>query len=67
MRNVKKQAQEGRKIIRKKDRIDLSYDEMKQILDTFAEKQKTVGTFDALWETVSDAFLMGIAVGHRNA
>lgn len=67
MRNVKKTADKGREILRKKDRLDLTVGELNQFYEAFNEKVKTTGVYDALWDTIGDAYKMGIAVGMRNA
>ena len=67
MRDVKKTANKGRAIIKKRNRLDLTNEELNQFYEAFNEKVKTTGVYDALWDTIGDAYKMGIAVGMRNA
>ncbi len=67
MRNVQKTADKGREILQKRDRLDLTVGELNQFYEAFNEKAKKDGIYNALWDTIGDAYKMGIVVGMRNA
>ena len=67
MRDVKKTAEAGRKILQKRDRLDLSINELNQFYEAFEEEAKTCGVEGALFHLIGDAYKMGLAVGMRNA
>lgn len=67
MRDVKKQAEQGSAFLAKHERADLSMNELMQFYTNYEAKNKESGHFDALWDVISDAFKMGVAVGARNA
>lgn len=67
MRDVKKTANKGRAIIKKRNRLDLTNDELNQFYEAFNEKASKNGVCNALLNTIDDAYKMGIAVGMRNA
>lgn len=62
MRNVAKQAEQGRNIVRKNDRLDLYAQELHALLD------KSIATKDTndIYDAVVNAYYMGLAVGVRN-
>ena len=62
MRNVAKQAEQGRNIVRKNDRLDLYGQELHALLDKSIATKDTNDIFDA----VVNAYYMGLAVGTRN-
>lgn len=64
MRNVIKNAQEGKKIVRKRPGLDLSKGELEQLYEIF-NKQEHV--YNGLWDAITCAYDMGLAVGMRNA
>lgn len=66
MRDIKKQAQQGRELLEKNSRLDLSAGELDQFYDSFDQILKEKGLTDAIFHTVGDAFKMGLAVGARN-
>lgn len=67
MRNVQKTADKGRAIIKKRNRLDLTNEELNQFYEAFNEKASKNGVCNALLNTIDDAYKMGIAVGMRNA
>ena len=68
MRDVRKQAEQGQKIIRKHERADLTVSEIHQLADIFIEAQDDLNSVsEGLYEVVTTAFLFGVAVGDRNA
>lgn len=68
MRDVRKQAEQGQKIMKKHEQTDLKVSEICQIIDIFNEtKDDLNNTSEGLFEAITTAFLMGVAVGDRNA
>ena len=67
MRNTKKNADQGREIVRKKERIDLAAEEVHQLIDKIAENPVGKLVINEVYDAVCDAFYMGVAVGTRNA
>lgn len=67
MRDLKKQAQQGREIIRKYKRADLSVSDLRKICDDFTATAEKDGIYNALMDAVADCYYMGVAVGSRNA
>lgn len=68
MRDVRKQAEQGKKIIRKHEKADLSVSKIHQLVDIFKDTQDdTNSVLEGVYEAVVNAFLMGVAVGSRNA
>jgi len=65
MRDMKKNAEQGRSFIRKHERADLKAVEVIELISQSREE----GSFDInkLYEAICDAFYMGVAVGARNA
>lgn len=66
MRDIKKQAQQGRAIIRKHDRADLTVGELRRICDDFTAAAEKQGVYNALIDAVTNSYYMGVAVGSRN-
>jgi len=64
MRDIKKQAEQGRAIIRKHERADLRADEILQFTAMY-DKAAANGSRDGLYDVIRAAFLMGVAVGNR--
>jgi len=64
MRNVIKNAQEGKKIVRKRPGLDLSTGELKQLYEIFDGQDEI---YNGLWDAITCAYDMGLAVGMRNA
>ena len=62
MKDMKKQAAEGRAIIRKFDALDLTADEANQLFNLYKGGQ----TFDALLDVITAAYYSGIATGTRH-
>lgn len=67
MRNVKKTIDQGHEIIKKRNNLDLNILEMEFFYDGFQDTAKETGIYNALWDVISGAYLMGLAVGMRNA
>ena len=66
MRNTKKNADQGREIVRKKERIDLSVGELQQLVNKIAENPAGRLVLEDVYDAVCDAFYMGVAVGTHN-
>jgi hypothetical protein len=64
MRDIKKQAEQGRAIIRKHERADLHLSEIMQFVDLY-DQETARGSNDGLYTVIQEAFLMGVAVGNR--
>lgn len=62
MRNVAKQAEQGRNIVRKNEKLDLYGQELHALLDKSIVTKDTNDIYDA----VVNAYYMGLAVGVRN-
>ncbi len=67
MRDIKKQAQQGRAVIRKHNRADLTVSELRRICDDFTAAAEQQGVYNALIDAVANSYYMGVAVGSRNA
>lgn len=66
-RNIQKQAEQGREVVRKHPRIDMTVDELFDFVALFDSTIKETENLSAgIYEVVSSAFYMGIAVGNRN-
>lgn len=63
MKDMKKQAAEGRAIIRKFDALDLTADEANQLFNLYKRGGQT---FDALLDVITAAYYSGIATGTRH-
>ena len=62
MRNVEKQAAQGRNIVRANDKLDLYGSELHVLLD----KPIATRNYNDIYDAVVDAYYMGLAVGMRN-
>ncbi len=62
MRNVEKQAEQGRNIVRQNDKLDLYGSELTVLLE---RPLATRGSND-IYDAVVNAYYMGLAVGMRN-
>lgn len=62
MKDMKKQAQQGRAIIRQFDALDLTVDEASQLFTMY----KGGATLDALLDVITAAYYSGIATGTRH-
>lgn len=62
MRNVEKQAEQGRNIVRKNDKLDLYGQELRTLIEKPLETRGSNDIYDA----VVKAYYMGLAVGMRN-
>ena len=67
MRNIDKNIEQGNEIIRKHKRADLSISELYYFYENFKKSAEEKGTANGLFDLISDAFYMGVAVGARNA
>lgn len=63
MRNIEKNIEQGRAIVRKRPGLDLSIGELEKLMEI--ARQEPPG--NELFRAVSDAFLCGIAIASRNA
>ena len=66
MRDVEKQIMQGKEIIAKHSRADISLSEVDYFYSMFKEHSKKHGPSDALFRIIGAAFHMGVAVGARN-
>ena len=64
MRDIYKQAEQGRQIIEKHRRMDLTYSELNQF---FHPEGHEIQPTNEKFELIKIAFLMGVAVGTRNS
>lgn len=64
-RDIHKQAAQGRTIINKHERADLSASELMDILKLHDEVEARDHNGNGLYEAIRTAFLMGVAVGYR--
>ncbi len=60
MRNMEKAVEQGRKIVRQRERLDLRASEAKRM-----EAKYRGGEAD-IYDVIQDAFLAGLAIGYRN-
>jgi vacuolar-type H+-ATPase subunit D/Vma8 len=60
MRDVRKQAEQGKKLL--SERRELTFGELQQFFKHYAERENPN---DGLWEVIADAFYMGVATGIR--
>lgn len=68
MRNIEKQAQQGRDfVVKHHEGADITAKELKSFLDEFEATAKEHGTKAALYDAVANSFYMGVSVGRRNA
>ena len=67
MRNVTAQIEKGTAAIKNNWRLDMSANEMQAFYDSFKATTEKAGISDAIWETVSRAYKMGLAVGLHNS
>ena len=65
MRDINKQEQQGKEIMKKNMRADLTAGELMQFRDAFIDTFKKKGYIEAMYKIVCTAFYMGFAVGHR--
>jgi hypothetical protein len=66
-RDIKKQMDQGRTIIRRHPAADLRASELLQFVEMHDRKEAEAGNRNGLYELIEAAFLMGVAVGARNA
>ena len=64
MRNVIKQAEQGRELVRKHIQTDLTVGEVQQLYDLYKQAPTPA---DGIYDLIGNAFYMGYAVGHRSA
>lgn len=62
-RDIENFKERGKEIIERNERCDLTIGEFRQLLDNFIQIAAEQSTFDAVWKTVEDTFLLGVAVG----
>lgn len=63
MRDINRQIEQGREIIRKHEGADMHYSEIKYFMESY---DNTRPKWDSLASVIYKAFLMGVAVGSRN-
>lgn len=64
-RNMQKQRDMGEKILNNNERFQLLTSDMMEIYDKYVKESEELNPFDALWQTVSDVYKMGVATGTR--
>lgn len=62
-RNIQNLKKRGSEVIKHNERCDLNVEELLQLMEDFKRLAIEQGSFDAVWETIGDAFHIGIAVG----
>lgn len=62
-RDIHKQAELGRKIMKKHDMSNLRGEEIVELYEEFKSLSLEKPVFDAFWEKIVDAFMMGVTVG----
>lgn len=63
MRDINRQIEQGREIIRKHEQADLHLTEIRYFMDSYDNARPK---WDSLAYVIHNAFLMGVAVGSRN-
>lgn len=66
MRNVTKAIMNGEKIISQNDKLDMTCSELQIFFEMYKHDAETSGHYDALWNAIANAYLMGLSVGTRN-
>jgi len=66
MRNVTATIEKGKAALRNNWRLDISAEELQVFFDNFRETTEKTGIYEAIWETVTSAYEMGLAVGIKN-
>lgn len=67
MRNIQKRIADGKELARKKEKLDLKASELVYFLDDFHEKLKNETLNNTVYDTIVNAYLMGLSIGYRNA
>lgn len=65
MRDLNKQKEQGRQIIRAHERADMRGDEMMRLKDDFDNMVHEKGVNNAIYDLICDVFYFGVAVGYR--
>lgn len=65
MRDMNKQMEQGRKIIRAHERADLRGDEVIRLKDDFDKMAYEKGFNASIYRLICDVFYFGVAVGYR--
>lgn len=66
-RDIQTAIKQGKAIVRKNDRLDLRASEIFSFMDAYMQDRNAAGESDAVYNAVYGAFLMGLAIGTRNA
>ena len=66
-RNMEKAVAQGQAIINKRPALDLTAVEMRCFYDDFYKDKEKQGASEALFNLITKVFLLGLAVGKRNA
>lgn len=65
MRNIENQVKQGKEIISRHNRADMSVSECMQLMEPIGEKKDADKIHDQIYRSIMDAFYMGVAVGSR--
>lgn len=66
-RNVEKTIEQGKKIIEKKNNLDMNTSELIFFFNNFNKTANETGVYNALWDAIIGSYKMWLAVGMRNA
>lgn len=67
MRDFERMVSEGKGIVERNERFDLTANEVRRICEKFMQEQNASGWDNAFWNVVQDCFCAGVAVGDRCA
>ena len=65
MRDLNKQKEQGRQIIRAHERADMMGPEMMRLKNDFNKTVHEKGINEAIYNLICDSFYFGVAVGYR--
>lgn len=65
MKEVRRQIDQGRKIIERNKNIDLASGEMQQIIGDYDLTRRDAGEHTALVDLISDVYRMGVSAGYQ--
>lgn len=65
MRDMNKQKEQGRQIMRVHERADLTGPELMKFKNDFTKEVHEKGINEAVYNLICDAFYSGVAVGYR--
>lgn len=65
MRDLKKQKEQGRQIMRAHERADMRGSELIRLKDDFDNMVYEKGVNESIYNLICDSFYFGVAVGYR--